>query len=809
MFRNYFKIALRQLLKQKMYSVIKIGGFSLGIATCLLIALFIRHELSYDQHYPQAKKIYRLVGEFNENGKVDKGVSMPAPMAKVVRSDFPEVENAARLMPNTLFPGAGSNYIRRDDQQQNTYETGFTYADQELLDILHITMIYGKSSDALSKPRSILLSRKKAHKYFPGRNPVGKIMFLNDDKTRPFTVGGVMEDFPLTSHLQFDFLLTLKDVEFWPGEQTTWRASNYHSYVLLEEGTDVGQLEKKMTAAILKNYVLPSMDHVSEQEKRNVVQSSSLHLQSVSDIHLRSNDIHDNLSKGDIRFVWLFGAIACFILIIACINFINLSTAKSANRAREVGLRKVIGSDKYSLIKQFLTESTLFSFLSFAIALVFAMLLLPYFNLLSGKSLSIPWNEWWLVPIMIASAIFIGIIAGFYPSFYLSSFKPINVLKGNLSRGSKNSILRNGLVVFQFTTSIILIISTTVIYNQTQFILNTRVGFEKDQVVLVEGANTMGSNVKNFKNELLKLSQVKSVSVSDYLPVEGTKRNGNSFWNEGKIREESGVDTQFWVVDDSYLETMGMKIIAGRNFSFQMPSDSQAVIINQTMASRLNLKDPIGKRITNGDVFIVVGVVEDFNFESMRSNIEPVCLKLGTSPSIVSIKITTADMSDLLSSITSVWKKFAPAQPLRYSFLDEKFASMYADIQRMGRISTSFSILAIIIASLGLFALSAFMAEQRSKEIGVRKVLGASVSHLASLLSRDFLKLVVIAVIIASPIAWWAMNEWLQDFVYRTNISLWIFLVAGGAALLIALLTVSFQAIKAAIANPVKSLRTE
>jgi putative ABC transport system permease protein len=287
------------------------------------------------------------------------------------------------------------------------------------------------------------------------------------------------------------------------------------------------------------------------------------------------------------------------------------------------------------------------------------------------------------------------------------------------------------------------------------------------------------------------------VSVSDYLPVDGTKRNGNTFWNEGKIKAESGVDTQFWVVDDSYLQTMGMKLISGRNFSFDMPSDSQAVIINRTMASRLNLKDPIGKRITNCNLFAVVGVIEDFNFESMRNKIEPVCLKLGTSPSIVSIKVTAADMSNLLSSITATWKKFAPAQPLRYSFLDDKFASMYADIQRMGRISTSFSILAIIIASLGLFALSAFMAEQRSKEIGVRKVLGASISNLASLLSKDFLKLVVIAMVIASPIAWWAMNKWLQDFVYRINISWWIFLFAGGSAVVIALLTVSFQAIKA------------
>ena len=809
MFRNYFKIALRQLLKQKMYSVIKIGGFALGIATCLLIALFIRHELSYDKHYANLKAIYRLVGEFNENGKIERGTSVPAPMVKVLRTDYPEIEQAARLMHSMLFSGAGSNYIRREDQKENTYETGFTYADQELLDILGIPMVYGQRSDALSKPRSIVLSKKKAEKYFPGQNPVGKVIFLNDDKTRPFTVGGVMEDFPVTSHLQFDFLLTLTNHELWPGEQTTWRASNYDCYIVLKGGTNTGEFEKKLTSSLLKNYVLPSMTDASEEEKKNVVRSAFLRLQPISDIHLKSTGIQDGLSHGDIRFVWLFGAIAIFILIIACINFINLSTARSANRAKEVGLRKVIGSHKLSLIKQFLTESILFSVLSFLIALLLAMLLLPYFNLLSGKHLSIPWNEWWLIPIMIASALLIGIVAGFYPSFYLSSFKPINVLKGNLSRGTKNSVLRNGLVVFQFTTSIILIVSTVVIYSQMQFILNTKVGFEKDQVVLVEGANTLGTNVKNFKTELLKLSQVKSVSVSDYLPVEGTKRNGNTFWNEGKIKVESGVDTQFWIVDDSYLETMGMKIISGRNFSFKLPSDSQAVIINRTMANRLNLKDPIGKRITNGNVFVVAGVVEDFNFESMRSNIDPVCLKLGTSPSIVSIKVSSADMSNLLSSITSVWKKFAPSQPLRYSFLDDKFANMYADIQRMGRISTSFSILAIIIASLGLFALSAFMAEQRGKEIGVRKVLGASVSDLASLLSKDFLKLVVIAMVIASPIAWWAMNKWLQDFVYRINISWWIFLFAGGSAVVIALLTVSFQAIKAALANPVKSLRSE
>ena len=532
-------------------------------------------------------------------------------------------------------------------------------------------------------------------------------------------------------------------------------------------------------------------------------------MQAVADIHLKSYDIREELSHGDIRFVWLFGAIACFILVIACINFINLSTAKSANRAKEVGLRKVVGSHRSSLVQQFLTESLLFSFLSFVIGLLLAWALLPYFNTLSAKSLTIPWSAWWLLPILTGAAFIIGIFAGLYPSFYLSAFKPINVLKGQVSRGSKNSILRNGLVVFQFTTSIILIIGTLVIYKQTHYILNKKIGFDKDQVLLIQGTNTLGNQVKTFKNELLKISQVKSVSVSDYLPVAGTKRNGNTFWNAGKIKEEAGIGAQFWIVDDDYIKTMGMKIVKGRNFLPGMPSDSQAVVINQTLANKLNLKDPVGKRITNGDVFNVVGVVEDFNFESMRANIGGLCMYLGNSPSMVSVKVNTADIKDLIPSVTAVWKKFAPSQPIRYTFMDESFANMYADVQRMGSIFTSFAILAIIIACLGLFALSAFMAEQRNKEIGIRKVLGASVSGITAMLSKDFVQLVVIAIVIGSPVAWWVMTKWLQDFAYRIAISWWMIAVAGLIAVMIALITVSFQAIKAAVANPVQSLRSE
>ena len=811
MIKNYFKIAVRQLRKQKMYSVIKIGGFALSIAACLLIALYIKDELSYDNLYPDGDRIYRVVGELNDKGTILKEVDFPPPMAKAIKKDFPEVEKSARFMPNRLFTGAGSNYLRRTDQQENTYESGFTYADQEVLDILDIPMVYGDRAHALVEPNTLVISKKKADKYFPHKNPVGKTLFLNDDKSRPYTVGGVIKDFPTTSHLQYDFFLTLSGNELWPGEQTSWGSSNYPVYLLLRLGTNIAQFEKKLTADVLNNYFIPNTiaSGQSRKDAEEFAKNASLHLQPIRDIHLRSYDIHDDFSHGDIRFVWLFGAIACFILIIACINFINLSTAKSANRAKEVGLRKVVGSHRSSLVKQFLTESLLFSFLSFVFGLVLAWALLPYFNTLSAKALTIPWSAWWLLPLMISAAFVIGIFAGLYPSLYLSAFKPVNVLKGVVSRGSKSSILRNGLVVFQFTTSIILIIGTFVIYKQTHFILNKKVGFDKDQVLLIQGTNTLGDQVKSFRNELLKLSHVKSASISDYLPIAGTKRNGNTFWNEGKIKEEAGTGGQFWIVDDDYLKTMGMKIVAGRNFSFEMPSDSQAVVINQTLAKKLNLKDPVGKRITNGTVFNIVGVVQDFNFESMRDNIGALCMHLGNSPSIVSVKINTADVKNLIPSIGAVWKKFAPAQPLRYTFLDESFANMYADVQRMGSIFTSFAILAIIIACLGLFALSAFMAEQRNKEIGIRKVLGASVSSISTMLSKEFVKLVVIAIVIASPIAWWAMSKWLQDFVYRITISWWMIAIAGLIAVVIALFTVSFQAIKAALANPVKSLRSE
>ena len=528
--------------RQKMYAAINIGGFAIGIAACLLIALYIKHELSYDTQNSNADRVYRIYGKATMNGVEHSGISFPAPMSKALVNDFPEVEKAGRIMASRLFGGAGSNQIRRTDKPDDSYEDGFCFADQSVLDILNIPIIQGNKEHALTEPFSMVISKSMADKYFPNENPVGKAMYFNDRTKMPVKIGGVMKDFPSTSHLQYKFFISLAGVSFWDGEQENWNASNYGIYLLLKPGANIEQLQKKMTADVLDKYMIPAREAKGQVDAKLKLGSAHLYLQALKDIHLKSYNIEEDVAKkGDIRFIWLFGAVAFFILVLACINFLNLSTARSANRAKEVGLRKVIGSQRISLIKQFLTESLLYSFLSFTIGLIIAYLLLPLFNKMSATELSFPWLQWWLLPVLFLSAIIIGLIAGLYPAFYLSAFKPINVLKGQLSRGSKNAGLRGALVVFQFTTSLILLIGTLVIYRQMQYILNKKIGFDKDQVVMIQGTNTLDKQTASFKNELLKLPQVKSVSVSDFLPVKGTKRNGNTFWKEGKIKEEGRI----------------------------------------------------------------------------------------------------------------------------------------------------------------------------------------------------------------------------------------------------------------------------
>ena len=566
MIRHYLKIAFRNMGKQKMYAAINIGGFAIGIAACLLIALYIKNELSYDQDNPNKENVFRIIGEAKQNGEVHSGVSFPPPMARALLNDFPEVVKAGRTMSSELFGGA-NNQVRRPGEANDNYETGFCFADTSILDILNVHMVYGDRTHALSEPNSVVICKSLADKYFPDQNPVGKTLVFNDNTKNLIKIGGVMEDFPFNSHLQYKGFISLTGVNLWDGEQEKWTSSNYQVYLQLRPGVNIQAFNKKITADVLDKYMIPARKAQGRKNIEENFKGARLYLQPLTDIHLHSFNIQeDNVKHGDIRFIWMFAAIAIFILVLACINFLNLSTARSANRAKEVGLRKVVGSSRGNLIRQFLTESMLYSFLSFVIGILIAVAVLPVFKRISGSHLSMPWTQWWMLPLIIAAAFIIGLIAGLYPAFYLSYFKPINTLKGNLSLGSKNAGLRSTLVVLQFTISIVLLISTSVIYKQMQYILNSTIGFNKDEVVMIQGADALRDHTKSFKNELLRLPVVKNVSVSDFLPVDGTKRNGNTFWKEGELLTGTGVQTQHWVVDENYIPTLGMKTNSGKKF---------------------------------------------------------------------------------------------------------------------------------------------------------------------------------------------------------------------------------------------------
>ncbi len=805
MFSNNIKIGWRQMSRQKMYSTIKIGGFALGIAASLLITLYIIDELSFDSQPAAADRIYRIYQQYNDkDGKVYKWVWFQAPFAKTVKQMFPEVELIGRINPSPLF-GVGSAQIRRDDQPDNTYEEGITYFDGELLQLLEIPLIYGDYKTCLDERDEMVITRKKAEKYWPGENPVGKLVIYNNEVATPIKIGGVIEDFPPNSTLQFDFLVSMANREMWKGEQDYWQATNYPTYVRLAEGADPNELAAKLMK-LGEIYMAPNED-------KDWMSRSSFGLQPLKDIHLRSaiDEIQSpDQNPGDIRFIWLFGAVAVFIVLIACINFINLSTAKSASRAKEVGLRKTVGSYRSYLIGQFLVESLIFSVLSFAIGIVLAWLILPSFNDLAGKQLIFPWTQTWFIPTMIVASIAIGFLSGIYPSFYLSSFKPAEVLKGSFARSSKNATTRSALVVFQFTTSVVLIIATVVIYRQMNHILNADLGFSKDQLLMIKGTSTLDKQVWTFKDELLRLSSVKNATVSDYLPVDGTKRNGNGFHLEGAGEiGDLHASAQFWRTDPDYAETLGLRLIEGRYLDKDIASDSNAIVINQSMVKQLNLKKPIGARIENYRPWNVVGVVEDFYFNGIRSGVEPLGLVLWGSTNTLTVKLSTENVGTSLAEIEEIWKKFSPHQPLRVAFLDETFARMYDDVLRMGKIFTVFAAFAIIVACLGLFALSAFMVEQRGKEISIRLVLGASLQSIFQLLTLNFVKLVFISIVIAAPIAWYLMNNWLEGFNNKTNVGWDVFVLAGGIAVFIALATISYQSIRAGLVKPVSNLRSE
>lgn len=804
MIKKYFKIAWRNLFRQKMYASIKIGGFALGIAACIYIAMFIKNELSYDKHFDSTERIYRVVVLYNDGNSILRDVHWPAPFAKALKDEFPEIEEAGRINAVELF-GAGSNQVRCSDRNDSFYEEGLAYADHEMMSILSFNLVYGDAKKILTEANTIVVSKSFADKHFPNENPLGKSIIINNNTELSYQVCGVFKDFPKTSHLQFQMFVALHPNIFYSGEQTRWTASNYYTYIKVKPGVKISQLENKLKLINEKYYA-----SAFEMDPQTINEMVSYSLQPITDIHLYSTDIDDGLHHGDIRFVWMFGIIASFILLIAVINFINLTTAKSSARAKEIGIRKSLGAQKRSIMQQFLTEAVLYSFISVFFALLLVVLGLPLFNQLSAKTLEIPFTEWWFIPLVLGSGLIIAVLSGIYPSIYLSSFKTIDVLKGNLKLNKGSGIGRNGLVVFQFATSIALIIATIIVFNQVDFILNKKLGFKKEQVIVLHSTSTLNDNILPFKNELLKKAGVESVSISNFLPIEGSMRNSHTINKEGEQSFESSINSQVWDVDYDYMETLGITLVEGRNFSKDFSNDSTSVIVNQKFVNNLNLDSPIGKRITNGgDVWEIVGVVEDFNFETVKQDVSPLFMRLRNSTESMLIKVSTENTSSVLSNIEALWNDFSPNQALRYSFLAADFELMYSDVQMMGNIFMGFAILAIIVASLGLFGLAEFITKSRTKEIGIRKINGAQISEIMQMLNRDFIKWVAIAFVIATPITYFAMNKWLENFAYKTTLSWWIFALAGIIALLIALITVSWQTFKAARRNPVEALRYE
>ena len=809
MIYNYLKLTYRNIIKNKLYSFIKIGGFALGIATCFLIAIYIRHELSYDKHYNNTDRIYRVVHVQNVNGNIIRGTVLQAPLAQTMMEEFPEIEKAGRVV-YARWAGAGNNQVRRSDGETNFYEAGFAYVDQALFEILELPVISGDYNDALVNANSIVITKKIADKFFPNEDAIGKSFIVNNNSENLFTITAVVDDFPKNSHIQFDFMMAIYPNML--GQQTCWDCNNYHNYVLVKPGTNISQLEEKLKRIVHK-YIIP------HDEKQNVFyydrSNDYYELQPIKDIHLKSKDIFHNASfsfdnPGDIRIVWVLSIAALFILIIACINFINLSTAKSTKRAKEIGLKKTIGARRNALIWQFFIESIVYTVLSIIMAIGLTLLLLPYLNNLSGNTLSIPWHEWWLVPLLLCSAILIGVLAGIYPSFYLTSFKPVKVLKGDLGRKGKNTSLRNGLVVFQFAASIILIICTLAIYKQMDYMLNKDLGFNKEQVLILHGTNSLGEKINTVKDELESLSTVQSVSISSYLPIENSQRDGTAYWKEGRQGIDPGIGGQNWRVDTDYAKTFGLEIIEGRDFSEKISSDRNAVLINQEMVRQLGLNEPVGKHIeASFGSWEIIGVVKDFHYDVMDYKIRPLVMRNAMSSGKMSVRVSTANMNNAIKSITKIWDGFSPNQPVRYSFLDAEYGRMYTNVDHMGKIFISFSFLAIVVALLGLFGLAEYITEERIKEIGVRKVNGAKVSEILSMLNKDVVKWVVIAFIVASPVAYYTMNKWLENFAYKTILSWWLFALAGLLALGIALLTVSRQSWRAATRNPIEALRYE
>jgi len=808
MIKNYIKTAFRSLMKNKGFTFINVLGLALGLATCLLIVFYVFDELSYDRYNVNADRVFRLNDEIKFGGVQNPYAITPAPAAAALKADFPEIEQVAR------FRNRGGNKVKKGTQ--NIQEDRMVYADNSIFDVFTLPVISGNPTNALKDPHTVVITEDIAKKYFGSTNVVGQVLTFND--TSQFKITAVIKNIPQQSHFHFDFFISMPTLA--ESRDNSWLSNNFNTYILLKPGVDYRSFAAKLPE-FMHRHAGPQLqgaihlDFAAFEKGGNYLRFT---LTPLKNIHLQSAMLDEFEANGDLAYVYIFSAIAIFILLIACVNFMNLSTARSANRAREVGVRKVLGSPRKYLIAQFLTESILVTLVGAIIAVFAAWAFLPLFNQLSGKQLIVTAQILgWLIPALFIIIIVIGCLAGSYPALFLSGFQPIDVLKGKLAAGFKGGTLRSVLVVFQFFISIFLIIGTLVIYNQLKYIQNKDLGYNRDHILIVKNVWTLGKGANAFKQEVKQLAGVQNATLSNSLPTDNGGDNTTSFFKNQVIDQKGAVLSHQWYVDEDYIPTLNIKMIAGRNFSKDMATDSSAVIINVAFAKLLGHSNPVDQfvyspannQLTKITRFHIIGVMKDFNFKSLRDNVPPLLFNLTHNMGVLSVRINTADIPGLLAQVKSKWKDVSPNQQFNYSFMDQEFDALYRSEQRMGAISIAFTSLAIIIACLGLFGLAAYAAEQRTKEIGIRKVLGANVSTIVNMLSRDFIKLVLISIIIAAPLAWWVMQKWLQSFAYRQNIQWWVPALAAVSAILIAFITISFQSIKAALSNPVNSLRSE
>ena len=808
MVRNYLKIAIRNLLRHRFISFINLFGLTAGLTCCLLITTYILNELSYDKYNSNAENIYRVTRTFNnQEGVVSLKLStVSPPFGFYFPTDFPEIKKMTRLLDNGPIPARYKEKIINED--------GMFFADENLFDVFSVNVLKGNPKTALTDPFSIMLTEEAAKKYFGEEDPINKVIRFNSQFDGKVT--GIYKAFPKNAHMHPEMLMsfnTLKDSAVYgeEGLRTNWGNNSFFTYLLLPSQLNPKNLEARFPAFLDKRMA-------GEYGPNKPSKFTKIELQKLTDIHLYSHTDYEAEANGDIKRVYIFSSIALFILLIACINYMNLSTARSALRAKEIGIRKVAGARKQELIAQFLSESILVCFAAIIAAFFFTWLALPWLNKVSGQELSIQTllTAKIIIPLAITPFI-IGTISGLYPALFMSSFQPVKTLKGLFKAGNSNISFRKVLVVTQFSISIILIITTFIVFQQLSFMQSKSLGLDKDRIITANYGGEVPKNYEAFRTALLQNSMFKNVTRSSRIPSGRLLDNQGASTMSGDSLVPVTTDIKFVSTDQDFASTYGIPLKAGRYFSRDFGTDTASFVLNETSVKALNWKSPqdaIGKDFKYGNQRgRVIGVLQDFHFESMHQAIVPMIMIM-PPPSQpyyndVSIKINAGNIAQAIAAFESTWKKFFPETPVDYQFVDDRYGKLYESEQKQASIFTAFAVIAIVIACLGLFGLSAFAISQRIKEIGVRKVLGADVSGIVGLLSKDFLKLVAIAAVIAFPVAWYAMHSWLKDFAYRINIQWWVFIVAGLLAAFIAFATVSFQAIKAALANPVKSLRTE